>query len=201
MPIKSALHAVCVLMLYLACARSAGAAELKQKTVDAYERYVRATEARMSQESSPWQPFLWTDRMPEQKREEFYTMLREGQVYIEHLETRQNGEPIEIPDGLVHHWVGIVFIPGATLQRTLAVLQDYDNHQITYAPYVRRSKLLRRDGNNFDVFLRFYRKAIVAVVLDAEFQVHYAQQVNPARIQSRSYSTRIAEVENAGSAE
>jgi hypothetical protein len=67
-----------------------------------------------------------------------------------------------------------------------------------YGPYIRRSKLLRRDGNNFDVFLQFYRKAIITVVLDAEFQVHYAQQVDPARIQSRSYSTRIAEVENAG---
>jgi len=183
-------------MLCLAC--TADAAELKQKTAEAFERYIRATEARMLQESSPRQPFLWIDRMPEQTREVFYTKLREGQVYVEHLETDQNGESIEIPDGLVHHWVGIVFIPGATLQRTMAVLQDYDNHQITYGPYIRRSKLLRRDGNNFDVFLQFYRKAIVAVVLDAEFQVHYAQQVDPARIQSRSYSTRIAEVENPG---
>lgn len=100
-------------------------------------------------------------------------------------------------DGLVHHWVGIVFIPGVTIQRTVAVLQDYDNHQITYGPYIRRSKPLRREGNDFDVFLQFYRKAIVTVVLDAEFQVHYAE-IDPARTQSRSYSTRIAEVENPG---
>src|SRR6266404_3188386 len=86
------LHTVWLLMLCLAC--TADAAELKQKTAEAFERYIRATEARMLQESSPWQPFLWIDRMPEQRREVFYTKLREGQTYVEHLETDQNGESI-----------------------------------------------------------------------------------------------------------
>jgi hypothetical protein len=188
-----------LLMLCLACvlSRSARSAELKQNTADAFERYIRATEARMQEDLNSAQRFLWIDRMPEERRDALHTVLREGQLYIEQLKTSQNGKDIEIPNGLVHHWVGIIFIPGVTLQRTLAVLQDYDNHQIIYGPYVRRSKLLRRDGNDIDVFLQFYRKAIVTVVLNAEFQVHY-DQVDPVRVQSRSYSTRIAEIENAG---
>jgi len=30
---------------------------------------------------------------------------------------------------MIHHWIGTVFIPGATLAQTLALEQDYDHHQ------------------------------------------------------------------------
>jgi hypothetical protein len=77
------------------------------------------------------------------------------------------------------------------------VLQDYDHHQVIYAPHVRRSKLLRHDGNEFTAFLQFYRKAIVTVVLNTEFRTTYVS-VAPGRVESRGYSTRIAEVDHLG---
>jgi hypothetical protein len=192
----AAFNAAAIGVLILCCALTpvAGAAELKQKTLLAFEQYVRITEAAMEKESSP---FLLLERMPEPKRAEVRRELCEGHVYLERLQTRNAGENIEIPDGLVHHWVGIVFIPGATLGRVLSVIQDYDNHQNIYRPYVRRSKLLHRDGNDFRFSVQFYRKAIVTVVLNAEFQAHFSQ-TDPARAQARSYSTRIAEVTDPG---
>jgi hypothetical protein len=176
---------------------TAGAAELRQKTVDAFERYVQATEARMAEEVRTGHSFFAVEQMPEPKRTETYAKLRKGYVYLERLRTRQQGKKMEVPDGLVHHWVGLAFIPRATLQRTLSVLQDYDHHQVIYRPYVQRSRLLRHEGDEFQVFLQFHRKAIVTVVLNAEFRATY-QRLHASRIEGRSYSTRIEEVENPG---
>ena len=100
------------------------------------------------------------------------------------------------PRGLVHHWVALCFIPGATLNRTLAVLQDYDNHQNIYKPDILRSKVLSAEDGHFKVYLRLHRKTVVTAVFNAEFDVRYVP-VDAARVYSRSYSTRIAEVENA----
>lgn len=151
----------------------------------------------MGEELQPGNPFFSIDRLPESARAQAYARLREGHVHLQRLHTREAGEKIEIPHGLVHHWAGIIFIPGATLQSVLSVVQDYDNHQVTYRPYVQRSRLLRREGNEFNFFLRFHRKAIVTVVLNAEFNAKYTQ-VPPMRMQGHSYSTRIADVENPG---
>ncbi|MCI0350645.1 MAG: hypothetical protein L0Z53_14570 [Acidobacteriales bacterium] len=186
-------------LLSCACglAPAATAAELKQKTATAFDHYVQLTEARMAEELRPGNPFFSIDRMPETERVQMYAKLRDGHVHLERVQTREAGEKIEMPDGLVHHWVGMVFIPGATLQSVLAVVQDYDNHQVTYKPYVQRSRLVRREGNEFDFFLRFHRKAIVTVVLNADFTAKFTP-VSPTRMQGRSYSTRIADVENPG---
>jgi hypothetical protein len=175
----------------------AHAAELKPKTLQAFNHYVELTEVRMERELRDGQPFLWVDGTPEPRRQALYNQLRRGEVPIEHAETREQGKPIKIPDGLVHHWVGMIFVPGATLQQTLAVVQDYDHHQEYFKPSVRRSRLLERDGNDYKVFLQLYRKTIVTAVFNADFNVRYIQ-VDGTRVYSRSYSTRIAEVENFG---
>lgn len=186
--------ACCALFLWPV---AVGAAELKAKTAEAFDDYVRATEARMVKEVCIDCPFFGIDALPDAKRAEYYEKLRTGHIYLERRQTRHQGEKIEVPDGMVHHWVGIAFIPGATLERVVAILQDYDRHQVTYSPYVRRSRLLRREGDEFNAYLQFHRKAIVTVVLNADFHARY-QALSPSRVTGRSYATRIAEVENPG---
>lgn len=178
-------------------ARPVSAAELKQKTIEAFEEYVHTSELRMADELQSRSTFLWIDGLPKLQRDDAYEKLREGQILIQRVHNRQDQQAIEVPEGLVHHWVGVVFIPGVTLERTLAILQDYDRHQVIYAPYVRRSQLLWRDGNEFSVFLQFYRKAIITVVLNAEFRATYTS-LQRGRVQSRAYSTRIVEVAKTG---
>jgi hypothetical protein len=99
--------------------------------------------------------------------------------------------------GLVHDWVGAVFIPGATLEKTLAAGQDYNRHKDIYRPEVIDSRMLARTGNDFRVYLRLLKKKVVTVVLDTEHEVHY-EPVDRTRWRSRSRSTKIAEVKNAG---
>jgi hypothetical protein len=75
-------------------------------------------------------------------------------------------------------------------------LQDYDHHEVIYKPDVVRSKLLVADGNRFKVYMRLHQKAVITAVFNVEFNVSYFP-VDENRVYSRSYSTRIAEVENA----
>ena len=84
--------------------------------------------------------------------------LRQGSVLIEGVTTTDGGKEISIPDGLVHHWIGLVFVPGATVDSAVALLQDYDRHAEIYKPAVARSRLLARNGDTFRVYLRFFRR-------------------------------------------
>src|ERR1019366_5119265 len=107
---------------------------------------------------------------------------------------------IEVPHGLIHDWIGVLFIPNASLAQTLAVVQDYDNYQNIYKPEVRHSKLLQRNGDNFKVLLQLYKKSLVTVVINADFDITY-ERFGTSRVVSHSYSTRLAEVENPGQAD
>lgn len=173
---------------------------LKPPTLEAFERYVRLTEARNAEDLHKGEIFLRPDALPEEERAAAYAALRRGDVRIERLETRDAGKAIHCPSGLVHHWVGVVYIPGATLEETLRVLEDYDHHAGYYAPNVQRSKVLSHEGGKFRAFLRFRRKKIVTVVLNTEHEVHYSR-MDLTHAASRSTATRIAEVENAGERE
>ncbi len=175
---------------------SAHAAVLKPETVAAFDQYIRVTEDLQASDLRR-DRFLIIDRLPDTPRREIYAKLRQGQIHIEQLETKDDGKPIRISGGMVHHWVGVMFVPGATLAQVAAVLQDYDHHKDIYAPDVRQSKLLEREVDEARIYYQLYRKTIVTVVINANFDVHFATD-GPARGLSRSYSTRMAEVENFG---
>ncbi len=181
--------------------RAASAAEppavkLKEETSSAFEHYVRLTEARNGEELKRGSGLLWIDGLPETERAAAIEELKRGAVKTQKLETREAGEPIRCPGGMIHHWVGVIFIPGAKLEDVLGVLQDYDRHSVYYAPDVERSKVESRDGNHFLVFLRFRRHKVITVVLNTEHDVQYYRD-SPERAHSRSSAMRIAEVENA----
>jgi len=42
------------------------------------------------------------------------------------LEILDSDKSIPCPGGMIHHWTGVVFIPGAKLEDVLGVLEDYD---------------------------------------------------------------------------
>jgi hypothetical protein len=171
-------------------------AELKPETAAAFDRYVHATEERMASDLSDGR-FLAIDRLPDARRKQAYMQLRQGPLYIEQLHTKEDDRSIQVPRGLIHHWVGVGFIPGATLSQTLAILQDYDSHKTTYKPDVRESKLLERNGNEFKVYLQLYQKSLVTVVVDVTLEVQYTF-LGLTRATSKSCSKRIAEVADVG---
>ena len=170
---------------------------LRSETLAAFDHYVELTEARNDDELRKGAAFFWVDGLADGERAAAYAELRRGAVKMQRLETRDNGRVIACKDGMIHHWTGLIFIPGATLNETLALLQDYDHHAGYYAPDVERSRIESRNGDRFRVFLRFRRHKVITVVLNTEHDVLYFRD-SPTRAHSRSSAVRIAEVENAG---
>jgi hypothetical protein len=175
------------LALWLACA--AVAAELKTETVEAFNRYIRTTEAQVAERTSGRRSFLWADESRPRLEQ-----ARQGQAVAEPC----NGQgEVRVPNGLIHDWIGTVFIPGATLETTLALVRDYDNHHKVYQPEVIGSKILVHSQNHYQVYLRLLKKKVLTVVLNTEHDVDY-YPLDRTRWHSRSYSTRIAQVEDPG---
>jgi hypothetical protein len=165
----------------------------------AFDRYIQRTEERVSRELAPGGAFLNVDALKVDDRDTAYAKLRGGDVRIEALATLDRGEKIACPACMIQHWVGIIFIPGATLKQTLELLQDYDHQAEIYAPDVMRAKTLSHSGDDFTVFMRFHRTMVVTVVLDTEHRIYY-QRIDATHEASRAVSTRVQEVEHAGAA-
>jgi hypothetical protein len=163
----------------------AAAAELKPKTLEAFDRYIRQTEQRMADSKT----FLWADESPER-----VSRARKGEIIVTPFLKKPE---TPVPDGLIHDWIGTVFIPGATLDRTLAMVQDYNHHKDVYKPEVIDSRVLSHSGNDFHIYMRLLKKKVITVVLNTDHDVKYTK-VNDTSWRSVSRTTKIAEVENPG---
>jgi hypothetical protein len=184
-------------LLMLALILSAYANELKNSTLAAFNRYVQLTEERITKEEAPGGVFLSVDDLSMEQRRVALQRLKSGEVVIDKMLTTDGGKVIEVPSGMIHHWRGAVFAPGATLKQALTLVKDYDHHEQYYAPDVQRSKLLKHEGDKFSIYYRLRRKKVITVVMDTYYDVTYGK-VSGKRTTSRSYSTRIQEIKDPG---
>jgi hypothetical protein len=171
-------------------AQTAKPVPLKPQTVEAFASYIREVEAAMEQGLRAKGTFLWSDQNSERAQQ-----IQTGQVVAQFWAGQG---PANVSNGLIHDWIGAVLIPGTTLKKTLALIQDYDNHKNIYKPDVIGSRLISHKGGDFQIYLRLLKKKIITVVLDTDHEVHY-RALDESRWLCRSYTTRIAEVEDAGS--
>ncbi len=178
---------------------AATASELKPETLEAFNRFAAARDAEFDAEAQRG-PFLWVDTQPEPRKQEYDRQLQNQGLVIERLDQTVKGKHYDVPDGLVHHWVALVFIPGVHIATVVNLVEDYDHHAKYYAPEVARSKLDSRDGEHFLVYLRFHAKHILTVTVDTWMEAWY-RTISATRVVSRSHVTRAQEVENAGQPE
>ncbi len=192
--------AVAVLLTLGAGAEGAGveAATLKPKTAKDFERYAAAVEARTAAELRPDGPFLVVRHQPAPQVKRDLAALARGEVVVARgVPARDtSSEEIEIDGGMINHWRGAVYVPNVTLDVLLDNLREpnLDKHK---QADVLKSVVLERNGNSQKVLLRLKRSGIVTVVYDTHYDVQY-QRISPTRAASRSISTRIVEIENAG---
>src|SRR5574338_1288578 len=163
-PLMKRRQSLRLLSLWAACcvwlAPSGAAAELKPDTVAAFDRYIQQVEARERQREQASTGFLWVDGAPERLRR-----VRAGET----VTAPSGGQAmIEVPGGRIHDWAGAIFVPGVTLDQTLAVVQQYNRHKEWYKPEVIDSRLLERDGDHFRIYLRLLKKKVLTVVLDTD---------------------------------
>ena len=106
-------------------------------------------------------------------------------------------DPPSFPDAKIHHWVGAVFVPGITLDRLLSTLKENAGNESRFYDDVVQSRLLSRDGDRLNVFMKLRRTSIITVTYNTEHHVEYLR-LSPTRASARSVATRIAELSDAG---
>ena len=193
-------RAALVAALLTGASAAAAAAEPEPRTVAAWNRYVEATERRIAAELGHAQPdrFLvqdFRDGAAEARRD-----VLAGRVRIDELETRDaGGERIRVPKGAIHHWLGSALIPDVTLDEVLHAL-IYTVEPEALQDDVIESRVLARPGEDrLEVFLKLRRKQMVTVHYNTEHAVAYTRH-RPGAASSRSVATRIAELDDAGTA-
>lgn len=172
------------------------AIELKPATAAAWDRYVERTEALMDADLRRG-GFLAMDATPEHTRREVLDRLRRGEIVISRQQTRDGGRRIEVPSGLIHHWRGVVFLPNVRLDEAVAMAQDYDRYTTLFGDVVKRSQLVSREGNAFKIRFRFMLKRILTGIVNVDSDAVYVP-LDARRQYVRAHSTRVAEVEHAG---
>jgi hypothetical protein len=188
------------ILTVLGMAATIQAAELKPETVAAWERYVELTEKRIERELGSSGGFLVEDFLPEEEREAATRARHEGQIFTTKLRTvDERGDEIDVPDGMIHHWMGSAFVPGVSVEELVAWLQAYDQHA-RYFDDVEESRLISRDNESFEIFLRLRRQKVVTVHYNTEHRVRYRRHANGS-VSSKSRTTRIAEVEDSDTPE
>jgi len=190
---SAARSSLIALGLLLFANRGGWAVQLEPQAAQAFDRYIAENERRIAKQQSSAQSFLAVTNLPEPQRTEASSHLRAGDVLIR----KQEGTPIKLAGAMIHHWVGAVWLPGATIQSTLALVQNYNNLSRYYSPEVVSSRLLSRQGNDFRITMRLRKHKILTVVLDTTYSVHYGS-LDPEHAYSWSRSTRVTEIANPG---
>ena len=165
-------------------------AELKPETMQAWNQYVRSADAHMRERLDPGHQFLWTDQSPDRR-----ARLRGGEILVEPmtgLGTRR------VPDGLIHHWVGALFIPDATLESVLAFAHDYDRYKEIYRPKIVDSKLLGcEDGQQQYSVLWLNNVLFVNAALNSQYEARDFP-VDQRRWYNIAHATSAQEIESYG---
>jgi hypothetical protein len=165
------------------------AAELKPETVTAFDRYVKLTEEGFAKNQG-FENFLWLDHHPTEK-----TMVWLQQSVVAPMRTLDHGAEIEVPGGVIQHWMGAAYLENATLEKVRDVVLNYNDYKTFFKNEVMDSKQIKRDGEQFDAFVRFYKKQVSAVVLNVNLTARYTL-IDPTRLYIASHSTHIGEVEH-----
>src|SRR5579864_7052353 len=97
------------LLLCLAAAPLMLPADLTPALQRNFDRYIQLTEERQDRDLNP-EHFLYSNPTAEQR-----TKVRSGEVLILPRKTLDNGKEITVPGGLIQDWVGLLFIPKASL--------------------------------------------------------------------------------------
>ena len=167
---------------------SARAAELKPETAAAFNRYIKVTEEEMNKHRG-FNDFLWLDhRDPKEK-----SLVWLGQPTVTSLRTLDNGQLIDVPGGVIQHWIGVTYLDEPPLERVRDVILNFADYKSFFKQQVIDSKLIKRDGDQFDILLRLYKKQISTVLLNVKGTAKFTQ-VDPTKIFVACPSTHVGEV-------
>lgn len=176
-------------MLLLSILLTLQAAELKPETAAAFDRYVKLTEDGFAKHTG-FEDFLWLDHHPKEK-----SMVWLQQSFVTPMKTLDQGAEIEVPDGVLQHWLGVVYLENADADHVRGLLMNFAGYKDFFKQQIIESKVTKHDGDQYDFSLRFYKKQFSTVVLNVDESAHYTL-IDPTKWRVACHSTRIGEAEH-----
>jgi len=142
---------------------SGNATELQTETLKAWDEYIRSADLRMQSRPDGPTSFLWTDEAADRRQR-----IGRGEIQVEPV--LRHGTK-KVPNGLIHDWIGGVFIPGATIENLSAVIHDYNRYKDIYRPVVVDSKRLSCTATEQRFSMLLQRKVLfVTAAIEGEFR-------------------------------
>ena len=174
------------LLLVLLFAPLAALAQLTPETKAAYQEYIAALDTQMAAQNAAQSGFLWIDRDPARLQ-----AVRQGEIVTQKVRSTP------LADGMIQHWIGGMFLPGATLARVERADQDYGSYTKFYGPDISRVKVLSHSGNHFVVAYRITKTKVLTAVFDTVQAIDYLP-LAPGRLAVQSRSQSVRQVDNPG---
>jgi len=177
-------------LIIFATAVSSHAAELNQQALAAWKNYVASAKLRMQDRLVGTSPFLWVDEDPIRRQR-----LNSGAIIVSPL---GNSHPLPVSRGLIHHWIGAVFIPGATIEDLAAVVNDYGRYSEIYRPTLIKAELLDSSDNEQKLSILWMQRVLLVT---AAFYTELESKkvaLNSRQGYMTFSTTRVQQIENYG---
>jgi len=176
-------------LCYSSAAPAVFTAKLEPAALAAWEKYI----ARAEREIGPAQPLLNPSLQA---------------PILEDLNSNGESGGADVPGGYIHHWIGAILIPNASVSSVRGVLEDYPNYPRVYAPDVKLTWASRLpqaaaspaprtsdpaiDGPVYDVHLITERSEALGLhfAFDVRSHVSFRSAAGFTLIDSRSYDIR-----------
>ena len=156
------------------------------QAVAGYQAYIDSVEARLAAQHRTAVGFL-SSTGP--------VRMDGGEPIVERL-TPAGADP---PGAQIHHWRGTAFVPGAKAKDFERLLMDFEHYSKNFAPQVLEARILARDGDRVQAWMRVRERRGLTVTLDATYDVTF-RQLDAAHGFSTSRSVRITQIEPTGDA-
>lgn len=171
------------------------AVDLQARTIEAWSTYEKQVDARYDATTTSSSPFFAQDafNVPGWRA----TAMRGGVALAPIDRARPGDAELAVPDGKIHHWAGAIFVPDTSMASLLDRLSRLAGNEAQHYDDVIASKLLSKDGDRYRIFMKLRRTKVITATYNTEHAVEY-RRLSPNRATARSASTRIAELEEAG---
>ena len=171
---RNATRQVSLVATFLVLLVPAGAADLKNETVKVWDDYIQAVNLRLRDQVNTGGPFLWVDESPER-----VAKVRRGEIVVSPAGAHT---PKEVPSGLIHDWIGAVFIANTTCDQVQSVVRDYGRYKDIYRPAVIDSRPVKLSDaeDRFSLLLAnkslFRKTALDSDYRSSQFQVDHRRR-------------------------
>jgi hypothetical protein len=181
-----------LVLVFLFSRLPASAADLKPETVQAWQEYIKAAEARNQQRLVEGSPFLAIDAAPAEAAK-----LRQGEILAS---PAAPNVPLKVRGGLIHDWTGAIFIPYASIREVLRVTRDYARYDTVFSPNVVNARPLEISEWEDRFSMVVMNKSFFAKsALDGDYHSTFTR-LDDQHWYSVTETTRVQEVSDFGSA-